>query len=454
MKAPLMMLFVLFSSISFGQVLPKGQVIDTVKCIADNSQSYALYLPSNYSINKQWPVIFIFEPAARGQLPVDRYSELAEEFGYILMGSYNSKNGPRELSFDAFQAMMNDAEERFSIDNNRLYATGFSGGARASIGLAVYTKQIRGVISCAGSYPSDINLHPTEEDNFLFAGIVGDMDMNYHEHGRWRQKMDSINIDNTLVHFHAGHQWPPADVYRKALEWMEIKESPEYAQQHFKNRFQEVKDSLKNENTIAGNQILEQLKRDTEKTAWTQEAEKLYTSLIDSKELKKAQKKADKTASQEQDLIDQIHQGLAWVYQNSLSPQLNVDSIKYSLKWWDNEISKLHNMIDSKHRERQLLGHRMIDITGRNSGVKMMQLMQVRSYGNSIPFIKIWIMCTPDQPWPYFNMARALAFQNQTDEALFYLEKAVELGYPPEYLQAPEFSNLEGNARLEELRGR
>jgi len=51
-------------------------------------------LPSYYGPEKQWPIIYIFEHAARGRLPVGIFKKTAEEFGYILMASNNSRNGP------------------------------------------------------------------------------------------------------------------------------------------------------------------------------------------------------------------------------------------------------------------------------------------------------------------------------------------------------------------------
>ena len=42
--------------------LPRGQIIADVKCGGDASQSYALYLPSNYSEDRAWSVILAFDP--------------------------------------------------------------------------------------------------------------------------------------------------------------------------------------------------------------------------------------------------------------------------------------------------------------------------------------------------------------------------------------------------------
>ena len=61
--------------------LPRGEIIAHVACAKDATQSYALYLPSNYTSDRSWPVIYAFDPGGRGQNPVDRYRAAAEKYG-------------------------------------------------------------------------------------------------------------------------------------------------------------------------------------------------------------------------------------------------------------------------------------------------------------------------------------------------------------------------------------
>src|SRR5919202_1116555 len=51
--------------------LPRGVVLDAVACRGDATQTYALYLPSAYTPEKGWPIIYAFDPGARGKLPVE-----------------------------------------------------------------------------------------------------------------------------------------------------------------------------------------------------------------------------------------------------------------------------------------------------------------------------------------------------------------------------------------------
>ena len=80
--------------------------------------------------------MYVFEPAARGTVPTQLMKEAAEQYGYIVAASNNSKNGPWKLADDAVSAMWGDTHVRLAIDDRRVYAAGFSGGARVASRLA------------------------------------------------------------------------------------------------------------------------------------------------------------------------------------------------------------------------------------------------------------------------------------------------------------------------------
>src|SRR5690349_15033911 len=88
------------TSLASGAV--RGKIVN-ITCAPDPSQSYALYLPSNYSPDRRWPIIYAFDPFARGTVPVELYKRAAEKYGYIVAGSNNAKNGPGSLEMAAAQ---------------------------------------------------------------------------------------------------------------------------------------------------------------------------------------------------------------------------------------------------------------------------------------------------------------------------------------------------------------
>ena len=69
-----------------------GTVHASVTVAADPTNSYALYLPAAYSPSKRWPLLLVFDPFARGQVSVKLFHEAAEKYGFIVVGSNNSRN--------------------------------------------------------------------------------------------------------------------------------------------------------------------------------------------------------------------------------------------------------------------------------------------------------------------------------------------------------------------------
>jgi dienelactone hydrolase len=220
----------LLSDASFAQApragapatLEKGVVIPRVACAADTEQSYALYLPSNYSPDRQWPMIFAFDPAARGQVPVTLLKEAAEKYGYIVVGSNNSRNGPARPQVDAADAMMKDVAARFPLDARRVYTTGFSGGARVATIVALLCGDcIAGVIAQGGGFPQTVG--PSSETRFAYFATIGDGDSNYSELFELTQRMEELKLPNRLRVFTGPHRWAPREVQLEAVEWMELR---------------------------------------------------------------------------------------------------------------------------------------------------------------------------------------------------------------------------------------
>ncbi len=162
-----------FSHLQTGIILPK------VVAHAKPEQSYALCLPSAYSPDKRWPIIYAFDPGARGSVPVELMKEAAERHGYILVGSNNSRNGSWKMEAEAAEAIVQDTDARLSIDDRSVYFAGFSGGARVAAQIAQVCKCAAGVLlNGAGFHPMAFE---SKEAPFVVFAAVGTFDFNYPE---------------------------------------------------------------------------------------------------------------------------------------------------------------------------------------------------------------------------------------------------------------------------------
>ena len=210
-------LFALAALLMPAQQVPLGQIIDDVVCAKDASQHYALYLPPNYTPDRQWPLILAFDPGGRGKCPLEHYLAAAEKYGYIVAGSNVSRNGSWSVSMGAAQAMGADVTARFSIDEKRIYTAGMSGGARVAMGLAMGSpKVIAGVIASSAGYPDS---KPRKTVPFLVFGTAGNEDFNWLE---MRSLDHALTSPHHLAVFPGGHVWLPSDLAVEAVEWLNL----------------------------------------------------------------------------------------------------------------------------------------------------------------------------------------------------------------------------------------
>lgn len=203
-----------------GAEFAAGTLIPRVPCAGDASQSYALYLPSKFTDKQQWPIIYVFDPFARGDSAAKVVQAAAEKFGYIVVASNNSKNGPAGGSREAAAAIWKDTHERLPIDPNRQYFGGLSGGARVATSLAISCQCAAGVVANAAGFP--INKAPSIDTKFAYFATVGDADFNYEEFAQLRPKFDSAGMHYVIRVFDGPHGWAPAEVWLEALDWMDV----------------------------------------------------------------------------------------------------------------------------------------------------------------------------------------------------------------------------------------
>lgn len=202
-------------------VIPLGQIVEKVVCAQDLNQTYALYLPSNYVSTRKWPILYAFDPGARGRIPVERFRDAAERFGWIIVGSNNSRNASIQASLDSWNAITRDTAARFPLDDGRSYAAGFSGGARVAILFATQCNNcLAGVFASGAGFPEGIE--PSAKIRFAVFGAAGIEDFNFPEMKLLDEQLARAGITHRTETFEGRHEWPPSSMAIDALAWMEL----------------------------------------------------------------------------------------------------------------------------------------------------------------------------------------------------------------------------------------
>jgi hypothetical protein len=201
------------------EALAAGKIIDSVFCPADPTQSYALYVPASGN-GKKLPIIYFFDPHGDGALPLKKYKSLAETYGFILTGSNNSKNGNDWLTTEhIWHILYEDSKNRLRFNSERMYACGFSGGAKVAGYIALKFPGLKGVIANGaglpdGTLPGDFN--------FSFTAIAGQGDMNMTDLITFSEDLDKSSTRHHFILFDGKHEWAPENSMDLAFAGLQL----------------------------------------------------------------------------------------------------------------------------------------------------------------------------------------------------------------------------------------
>lgn len=186
---------------------------------------YKLWLPKGYLADQQrrWPAMFIASPS--GNAVMGQMATGLKAGGYVVIMLVESKNGPWEPIVGNFLAAHDDVVQRVRIQEGLKFGTGMSGGARATSvfvqarpGFGGMILQGAGMASGAnGAYKVD-NLR--KMPGFLVAMTMGDSDSNKSEVARVKSALPGA-ANFLPLSFSGGHLWAPAEIFDKALTWIE-----------------------------------------------------------------------------------------------------------------------------------------------------------------------------------------------------------------------------------------
>ena len=406
---------------------PAGKVHEHISCKANTMLTYALYLPSQCSnrlipsaSQKRFPVILAFDPDGDGSLPVKRFSSLAGKYGFILVGSNDSKNMQSPAESEAIvAAMFDEIETRLPIDTSAIYVMGFSGGSRVATAAAMYRPYVRGVIGCGAGFPSGVQ---PPNYNFDYFGIVGQGDFNLTEMVALDKTLAQMNFRHFILEFDGIHGWPGSQEIEKAWDWHllnamkdgRLKKNDSIIKA-FSSRLTADYDSLvKKGRLLYARQDLAYNISCLDGLADVAPLKNQLTALESSTAYKASMKKFEDVLAREQ----------------KEQQTLMDDLYTKDLRWWKSRLAKYR---DSKapglSPEDTLMNHRLLAFLGLFCYSNATALLKQTNIDQTKLVIGIYSMVEPENPEPYYIMAVLSGRINDTTQTLNYLSKAYDAGF-------------------------
>lgn len=435
--------------------LPRGAVIEKVVCQKDNAQSYALYLPSNYTPEKKWAVLYAFDPFANGKAPVEIFRDAAEQFGFIIIGSNNSQNntGAEKLS-EIITAFWTDTHARFSIDERRAYAVGLSGGARVANYFAASCRGcIAGVIACSATFTPNFPLDKSLP--FSIFGTVGVDDFNYPELIITFGKLNEVGIAGRLDVFDGRHGWLPKELAFDALEWMNLQAmksgrmatDKKFIADLLAKQMNRAQTIAQKGDVLQAARIYENIVNNFKDVSDVKSAAEKLAEIRQAKSYKKA-------LAEEKNAIDEQRRTANKIISTGAN-LLDANSKNAALKEASNEIEawRERSKAAADSSERRLARRILDEVFVETYEAALFVNERQKDYKTMIANLELTRLVNPQNKRVLFELARAYALDGQKKTAAETLSEAVKNGFADcaRIVDKPEWTSLRGDEKFQKI---
>jgi len=404
----------------YQKITEKGKIIEHVICKKNINQNYALYLPSTYSPDKKYPIIYFFDPHAKGIQVIKKYSTVAEKYGFIIAASNMSKNGLSwEYTNEIYDNLYDDTYNKLSIDKQRIYTAGFSGGARVASSIAIFKGGIAGVIACGAGFPQ---INEPIKNKFNFIGIVGTADFNFIEMNNLNSALNDTPIPHYLITFNGKHEWPSVDIMSDGFMWLIINSMKDKYittdEQLIKNFILKNIDSINNRNkNIQIEEIYETYNKIVSYSSGILEITN-YKKTLDS--IYNSQNYTAYLKNEKEINTLENHKMQEYIIAFKSKPT----------NWWKTEINNLSLNISNKKNISEInLNKRLINYISMLSYVSIDNSLKSNSFEKIKDYLNIYFMADSLNPDYKYLFGCYCMKQNKYEKALQYLEEAVKSGF-------------------------
>jgi poly(3-hydroxybutyrate) depolymerase len=438
--------------------LPRGQVIPKIVCAAHPDRSYALYLPSSYSPERPWPIVYVFDSRGinTGRAMIELFTAGAERFGLLVASSHDSSGiVPMEENFRSLSAMWTDTHARLALDDRRAYGFGFSGMVRFVLTAAIQAPgTLAGIVSASGGYPLG---HPPSKEKtpFPFFAMVGEKDFNFYELLDTETKLAAEGIPHRVELFDGSHEWPTDQLVTQALGWMEL----QAMKRGTRPKDPTLVETLWNED-LARARALEEAGRlwrawrvwravaaDFEGLRDTAEAKKKVAAFEASEPFRKMLKEREARDRRDREYLERIPRLF-----NAVPAEIRPDSLSQFLA--DLQIPDLRKRAKSEDPEERLSAERVLYAVYIQTGLYLPRTaMERKQWDRAIFFLQVASEVNPDSSRIHYRLATAWAGKGNRKKALESLKRAAEAGGTDleEIETDPALASLRGDEEYKEL---
>jgi tetratricopeptide (TPR) repeat protein len=273
--------------------------------------------------------------------------------------------------------------------------------------------EINGVIACGAGFADDETMKPAAIKSY--AAIVGKKDMNYSELLDNSRFLDSNNVNNIMLVFEGGHEWPDPGYMGLSIEWLLQLPVPDFIARRGDNYIKKAVAELQAGYYYQAWQELSQLAKIK---TYKKEAEEWANVILTMKQFAEDKKLFEDALVEETNSLNR--------FSILLSKQLN-DAEGVSKKDWEQFSTELAMLTFNHNRYLQTASIRCSDHINRSVSESYFHLMETGEYNKALRDAEVLTYFSPLKINPWYLMARADVMMDKKKQAMKYLKDAVKL---------------------------
>ncbi len=313
-------------------------------------------------------------------------------------------------------------------------------------------KSCAGIIACGAGL--SLIVRPKDIASVNYFAVVGMGDFNYFEMKGLRKKLDKAKTINRFLIYEGRHTWPPEEICRRAIEWMEIQ-----ALKKSRKKDQKLINSLyKKELSIA--QKFEFDNRVFQAFENYKATEELFSGLHDTEDVKLARSNLEKgkvfkkyrkdkksIEKKERHYLNQFYKAAA-LTKNPSFYDIRTKKVLLDLPIKELVKKRMNKNIYDKYSAIRLLAFFRIDIIKTANS-----FIQKKIYNNASVLYELLVKIDKNKASSLYNLACIYALDNKTKKSITALEHAVNNGFKNiDYIENDkDFRSIKNEKKFKEI---
>lgn len=410
--------------------LPKGRIIDSIPATDSTANSFALYLPQNFTTNKEWPVLFLIDAKGRGRASAQLFRRIAEEQSYIIASAnVDVRQDSLQNNVKIVGSIINRVAGMLPLDKHQVYTVGLGDGGKVATALSLIYNNISGVLTVDNSW-LNTNLLNTS-NTFMYSAIACNSRFSQFTSQETVSYLDDMDYPTELNYYFCEEklEWPVVDVIYNSVSGFTLrairnekrKGNPELIDKLYQNEVAYAERLRRSRNYYPAFQKLKMIEDKYEDLGLEVELRDKIRTIRKNKTFKQQRREYRRTARREQEKREE--------YRYYLDDDVATANFE-NTGWWAQQVQELEQKKSKATGEKARMASRMLGF------LDVLSKEYYDDYVNApvIPRVKIFVsvlrtIFAKKEPEAYFNIIKIAGHDGDHETALLYLEDLLKTGF-------------------------